>query len=116
MIHMLGFSPEQTAAVGMALHKTAEQALDRARKALSADSLTLAETKERVDMDLREITAAASALDQVWPEVAGVLAGEATTLRAEFARVERQMERNEREVNAWNERAEVERAAAQAAH
>lgn len=112
MIRMLGFSPEETAAVGSALHKAAEQALDRARETLSADFLTLAETKERVDMDLREITTAASALDQVWPEVAGVLAGEATTLRAEFARVERQMEQNEREVAAWNDRAEALRQAA----
>lgn len=104
---VLAYNREELAAVGSALHKMAEQALDRARKSLGADFLTAHELKEQVDYDLHEIATAAAALDQVWPEVAGTLAGEATTLRAEFARVERELLQNEREVASWNARAEA---------
>lgn len=104
--YVFEFTGDQASAVRAALNLDIRASLDRIRQSISADFLTADELQMQVRLDLRFLRPALAALMRMDEHQADAHLAELAQVMAEYRAALRALRENEREVAAWNARAE----------
>ncbi|MGE5590991.1 MAG: hypothetical protein ACM3ZA_10300 [Bacillota bacterium] len=107
--YLFEFSSDQASAVRAALNLDIRASLDRIRQSISADFLTADELQMQVRLDLRFLRPALAALMRMAEQQADAHLAELSQVMAEYRDALHALRENEREVAAWNARAEEEK-------
>lgn len=109
LTHVIELTADQRDAVVAALNERAGGCLDRMRQSIGSGILTAQELRDQVNLDLRWLRQTLAALTPLAPDAKDRWLTELTGVMLDYRRELQRLEDAERQMIAWNARAEEEK-------